>query len=181
MNINDVFVKPEEVDDQSYQMLLKSLLKNNQEGFDYLEFMASIYKLRELDMDETTAMKSAYTTASTFGVTKQLLEQSALKYIQNIKTEYQGFRSALERQVQSKIIEPKDQINAWEKELGDIDVQIEKLQKKKILIQQRTEEINKEIVEEQGKLAHKEVLFKKSFDVLINKIENDIQKINQAL
>lgn len=181
MNINDIFIKPDDVDEKSYQMLLKSLLKNNQDGFDYLEFMASIHKLRELDMDETTAMKSAYTTASTFGITKQLLEQSAMKYIQNIRSEYQGFRNALERQVQSKIIEPKDQIKSWEKELHDIDKQIEKLKQKKILIQQRTEEVNLAVADEQGKLAHKEILFKKSFDTLIEKIEIDIQKINQAL
>ena len=70
VDLKSLFPIDESQDEKSQQILLKAIKNANQEGFDYLEFLVSVAKLKDMQMDEATALKSAFSTASSFGVTK---------------------------------------------------------------------------------------------------------------
>ena len=63
-------------------ILFGAMEKNDQEGFDYLEFKQSLQNLAKMPMDEATRFKSAFAMAQTMGVTPDLLVKSAEFYIQ---------------------------------------------------------------------------------------------------
>ena len=58
------------LDDRSLEFLASALEKNNLPGFDYYEFKRAVVALRQMQLDEPTAHKSAFATAATGGVTK---------------------------------------------------------------------------------------------------------------
>jgi len=175
LRIND------DVDERSGKMLIKAIAQNNKDGFDFLEFLASVDKLKALPMDEQTAYKSAYTTASTFGITKEKLIQSANFYIGVLKKEYANFRHALENQVESKIKLPESQILDLQKNNEKIDVEIAKLQKKKELQAQKMKELATHVVDSRAKLEEGEKVFNHTFETIKSHIEEDIAKIETQL
>ena len=71
--ILEIFSGIDKLDKKSVAFLLKAIKENNLPGFDYLEFKQSLNGLKKMDMDETTAIKSAFTTGSTVGLTKSKL------------------------------------------------------------------------------------------------------------
>ena len=72
-DLKNIFGSTTGLDDKSMEYLTSALAKNNLPGFDYLEFKQSLGALASLNMDEATAYKSAFATASTVGLTKEKL------------------------------------------------------------------------------------------------------------
>ena len=61
-------------------VLMKALEDKNLEGFDYLEFKQSVAKMLEIGMDPDTAIKAAFGTGSTVGLTLEKLVKTAKYY-----------------------------------------------------------------------------------------------------
>ena len=76
-NLKNIFGNDHGLDEKSVDYLTSALAKNNLPGFDYLEFKQSLAALADLGMDEPTAIKSAFATASTVGLTKDKLVKTA--------------------------------------------------------------------------------------------------------
>lgn len=171
----------EELDERSSKMLVKAIAQNNQDGFDFLEFLASVDKLKAIPMDEATAYKSAFTTASTFGITKEKLVQSAHFYIGVLRKEYANFRQALENQVAKKIKQPESKILELQKDNERIDREIEKLKKRQKVQQEKIQSLAGQVVESRQKLEEGEKVFNHTFETLKTRIEEDIEKIESQL
>src|SRR5690349_1625916 len=86
-------------DQKSVDFLENALVKQTQAGFDYLKFKQSIDQLAGLKLDGPTALKSAFATASTMGVTKDSLIDSAKHYLKILGEEKKQFDQALTNQV----------------------------------------------------------------------------------
>ena len=77
MKISQLLGLQGSIDQKSVDFLENALIKQSQPGFDYLKFKQSISQLANLNLDTSTSLKSAFATASTMGVTKDSLLQSA--------------------------------------------------------------------------------------------------------
>ena len=179
--LKDLFNLPQDLDEKSVRILLKAIGDRNQEGFDFLEFLASVDKLKAMPMDESTAYKSAYATASTFGITKEQLSTSAQKYLAVLRAEYDQFKAALSRQITQRIDEPKQQVHNLNKRKKEIDKEIEKLTKEKSLIDGKVTKIQNAVEIEYEKLQSQEELFRNSYDAIKQAIEANMNDIENQL
>ena len=98
-----IFTELEGVDGRSAQFLAEALTKNNLPGFDYLEFKQALQALAALNMDETTAFQSSFATASTMGLTKGKLLETANFYLKILTQEQNKFEQALQVQTKKQI------------------------------------------------------------------------------
>ena len=64
------------VDNDILGKLFQALEDNNQSGFDYMEFRKALKTLSALPMDESIKYQSTFATASTIGVTLEMLLSS---------------------------------------------------------------------------------------------------------
>lgn len=179
--LKDLFDLPEDLDAKSVQILLKAIGDRNQEGFDFLEFLASVDKLKAMPMDEPTAYKSAYATASTFGITKDQLSSSAQKYLGVLRAEYDQFKAALSRQITQRIDQPKQEIHDLKKRKSQIDQELEKLKREQSLIDEKVTKIENAVETEYEKLQSQENLFRTSYDAIKQAIESNMNEIENQL
>ncbi|HQW72071.1 MAG TPA: hypothetical protein PKZ91_09640, partial [Saprospiraceae bacterium] len=68
--------------DQFYKVLFDALERNNQAGFDYLEFRKALQSLETIGLDEKTKFLSAFAGAQASGANVKLLTDSATIYLE---------------------------------------------------------------------------------------------------
>jgi chromosome segregation ATPase len=169
------------LDEKSVEFLSKALVKSNLPGFDYLEYKQSLSALATMEMDEQTAIKSAYTTASTVGLTKDKLLKSAEHYLTVLRHEKEQFDQALEKQMKTRVeskrneVETmKQQIQEYRKKIAELEAQIEK---KQSTIDHADENIQKA----KDKIIQTKDNFEHTFQSIQNQIQKDIEDIQQYL
>jgi len=117
---NDIKGTPEvPAENRFLNVLADAIEKNNQPGFDYLEFRQSLINLGKLNMDESTRFKSAYAAAQAMGVTPASLINSAKTYLNILEGEGKKFAIAEQNQ-RTKVVEER------KTELQQIQTEIQK-------------------------------------------------------
>jgi septal ring factor EnvC (AmiA/AmiB activator) len=91
------------VSEKFTDILLESMERNNQEGFDYIEYKRSLQTLEKMPMDEKTRYFSAFAAAQSMGISQQKLIDSAKFYLGILKTEEQQFQNATKGQREKQI------------------------------------------------------------------------------
>jgi hypothetical protein len=117
MKIAELLKLGNHADQKSVEFLENAMVKKTQTGFDYLKFKQSLEQLSHLQLDERTALKSAFVTASTMGVTKETLLQSARHYLTILGDEKKQFDQALTNQVQQRIDSKKEELNKLQQQI----------------------------------------------------------------
>ena len=90
-------------DNKFTEMLFKAIEENNLEGFDYLEFKQSLQSLKKVETDEVKRFQSAFAMASTMGLTKSKLFESAKHYASVLGAEEKKFADAFQKQRNAQI------------------------------------------------------------------------------
>lgn len=169
------------LDEKSVNFLTQALEKSNLPGFDFIEFKQSLSALSKMGMDETTSFKSAFATASTMGLTKAKLLETANHYKKVIVNEKSQFANALKNRMQQKVegkkqevVKLKDQITKHEEKINQLKEQITKYQ---ATIDNADAQINEEIT----KIEATKSGFEHTHQSILNQIEKDIQNIDQYL
>ncbi|MEM9920116.1 MAG: hypothetical protein AAF990_18615 [Bacteroidota bacterium] len=180
-NLKALFGKDHGLDERSISFLTNALEKNNLPGFDYIEFKQSLGALSQIQIDEITAMKSAFATAATMGLTKDKLLQTANHYRKIIIQEKAQFEVAMNNQIQQKV-------GAKQQEVEKLKAQITKHQEK---IQQLQQQINKyqatidgadaQIAEAKQKIESTREGFELTHQSILNQIDKDIENIQNNL
>lgn len=180
-DLKDVFGNFHGLDGKSVEFLTKALSKNNLPGFDYLEFVQSLRALSEMKIDEATAIKSAFATASTVGLTKEKLIQSANHYKAVLAKEKDQFDVALQNQLskrvkgkQSEVEKLKGQIEKWKAQVAKLEDQISKSQN-------TIDNADAIIQEEMQKIEKTKEAFEFTFQSIVNQIDKDVQNVNMNL
>jgi len=75
--------------------------------------------MEKLGLAESTAIQSAYATASTIGVTKAALINSAKHYLSVLMNEKSQFDSALNNQVKQRVASRKDEVLKLEQQIQE--------------------------------------------------------------
>lgn len=169
------------LDEKSLQFLARILVKNDQSGFDYLEFKQSLKALKAMNMDEVTAMKSAYTTATTMGLTKDKLLASALHYQKLLSIEREHFNEELKRQLDKKVGGQIEEADSLKQTLTEIEAQIADLQNKAIQAKKTLGELESSISQEKGKLEETKAAFESTLEGLVRLIDVDIKQIDKHI
>jgi septal ring factor EnvC (AmiA/AmiB activator) len=168
-------------DQKSVDFLENAMAKQSQPGFDYLKFKQSIDQLASLKLDGPTSLKSAFATASTMGVTKDSLLQSARHYLTILGDEKKQFDQALNNQVQQRIDSKKEELLKLQQQIEDHKRQISKLEKQILEFEDKISRSDEEVTEAKASIEQTKMKFENTYQQFVSAIERDITAIQQNL
>ncbi len=177
----NIFENTSELDKKSVSFLLKAINENNLPGFDYLEFKQSLNGLKKMHMDETTAIKSAFTTGSTVGLTKSKLISSAEHYRDVLMKEKGQFDSALQKQMAQRVHGKKEEKETLTKRIDTYKAKIKELETEIMKYQERLDKADSEIASAEQKIEDTRDKFETTVRGLLSQIERDIEKLKETL
>ena len=176
-----LFGKDHGLDQKSVEFLTNALEKSNLPGFDYIEYKQSLSALAQMNMDEATAVKSSFATASTVGLTKMKLLETAEHYKKVLKDEKAQFDVALQNQMQQRVASKQqevikliDQITKHEEKIAQLREQIAKFQA-------TIDGADAQIQEAKEKIDSTQTSFEHTHQSILNQIEKDIENIQKYL
>ncbi|MCO6487324.1 MAG: hypothetical protein J5I98_02845 [Phaeodactylibacter sp.] len=169
------------LDERSVSSLTKALEKNNLEGFDYIEFKQSLGRLRAMDMDKTTAYKSAFVTASTVGLTKEKLLSTAEHYKKVLFKEKQQFDEALQKQMEQRVESKRSEVEKMKKQVEEYKAKIKQLEEKIAKAQSTIDHADEHIQAARDKIESTKDAFEDALRNILEEIDQDIQNINNLL
>jgi chromosome segregation ATPase len=180
-DLKSIFGNVTGLDQKSVEFLTRAMTKKNLPGFDYLEFKQSLVALVAMDMDEKTAFKSAFATASTVGLTKEKLLKTAHHYQSVLDLEKKQFDEAHEKRLHQKVASKKTEVEKLKKQILEYQKKIEELQMKVAKATDVIENADEQIQTELTKINDTKENFDFTFQSLKNQIEKDIESINEYL
>ena len=162
------------VDKRSVKFLIDALNKNNLPGFDYLEFKQAVGAMKAMHMDEATAIQSAFTTASTVGLTKEKLLESANFYQKILSSEQGKFAQALQQQTKIQIAGKQNEINKKKEQIAQLQAEIQRHEAHIAKAQQ-------EIEQSKHKIFGAKENFEQTYAIVKEELTDDITKITTIL
>ena len=169
------------LDEKSVASLTSALNSANLPGFDYLEFKQSLGALSAMNMDEATAMKSAFATAATMGLTKNKLIETAQHYKSVLAGEKNKFQQALENRMIKKVEGKKQEVERFKKQIIEYKAKIKQLEEQVAKHQNTIDTADATIQSEMGKIDSIQSNFEQAHQSILNQIDKDILNINQYL
>ena len=169
------------LDKKSVSFLLKAIEENNIPGFDYLEFKLALNGLKAMDMDDTTAIKSAFTTGSTVGLTKSKLINSAEHYKKVLMQEKSQFDTALKNQMSQRVHGKKEQKEKLTTKIEAYRAKITELEAEILKYQDKLNNADSEINAAREKIEDTRDKFEKTFEDFMDQIDRDIMTLKDVL
>ena len=179
--MKDLFGNHHGLDTKSVQFLTNALEKNNLPGFDYIEFKQALSALTEMDMDMTTAIKSAFVTGSTVGLTKEKLVESALHYANIIAQEKVQFEKAVEKQIQQKVGGKLREVEKLKKQIIEYQEKIKQLQAQVAKFQKTVSSADEQVQAATERIKATQSGFEQTHRSILNQIELDIANFEKYL
>ena len=181
MKISQLLGLESNADQKSIDFLENAIVKQSQPGFDYLKFKQSVNQLGSLNLDTTTSLKSAFATASTMGVTKDALIQSARHYLTILGNEKKQFDQALNNQVQQRIASRKEELQKLQQQIEDHKKEISRLEKQIVEFQQKIVRSDEEVNDAKNSIDQTKGKFETTYQQFVSAIERDMTAIQQHL
>ncbi len=176
-----LFSNLEKLDQKSVDFLLAAIERQNKPGFDYLEFKMAVNKLRQMGMDDATAFKSAFVTASTVGVSKDKLLQTGKHYLQVLSNEKQQFDLALQKQIEKRVHQKKAQVEQLKAQIAEWEEQIKALQAKIDQARTTIEQADSHIQQELSKIETTRKNFESTHAAILEEVAHDLENIEKYL
>ena len=173
--------QPPGLDERSINSLTKALEKHNLPGFDYLEYKQSLRALGQMNLDDDTAFKSAFATASTMGLTKEHLLKSAAHYREVLKKEKQKFDAALNKQMQQRVESKRKEIDQLKAKIQAHTQKIKQLEKEIEEAQGVISKADEHIQDQLTKLENTKVNFETALESILKQISDDIETIERII
>jgi hypothetical protein len=180
LKIKDLFGAGKQLDDKTLDMLTNSIEQNNLPGFDYYEFKRSVAMLSEM-LEEPIAFKSAFQTATTMGVTKEKLLETAQYYRNLMDTEKANFAVALEKQKQLRITDRQKEIDRLKDQISRHESDITRLQTEVADYKAKIEHSETQLKGEVDRLGATQLAFDQTVQSVALTIDSDIEKIHKNL
>lgn len=184
--INPVITVDDSPDQAYLDHLYKYMEDQNIPGPDYFEYANTLHEMGQMasGIPEANLYQLAYVGLKAQGVTPTQLVQTAGKYIQLFEKHKAEFENYLSQEGSSEVtakgqeIQTLEQNNsAAESKINELTQQIVSLQQQMVLNSQRIAENNSFIQSEGQKLVTKKAKFGKAFQIVVDKVNGDIQKI----
>jgi DNA repair exonuclease SbcCD ATPase subunit len=169
------------LDEKSIGFLTKALEKNNLPGFDYIEYKQALGALLAMDMDEGTAFKSAFATASTMGLTKEKLLKTADHYKKILANEKEQFDAALQKQLKQRVQSKEEEVIKLKKQVEEYKAKIQKLEEQIAKSQNTIDHADEHIQAAKEKIVQTRDNFEYALQSIVNEINKDIDNIGTFL
>ncbi len=180
-DLKTLFGKDHGLDQKSVEFLTNALEKSNLPGFDYIEFKLSLGALAQLNMDEATAFKSSFATASTVGLTKMKLLETAEHYKKVLKDEKSQFDVALQNQMQQRVASKQQEVVKLKEQIAKHEEKIAQLKEQVAKFQTTIDGADAQIDAAKQKINSTQVSFNSTHQSILNQIEKDIENIQMHL
>lgn len=180
-DLKKIFGDHHGLDEKSIGFLVNALAKSNLPGFDYLEFKQSLAALHAMDMEENVAIKSAFATASTVGLTKEKLLKTAEHYKQILQTEKRQFDAALQKQIEQRIKGKASEVAKLKKQVEEYRAKIAQLEAQIAKSQETIDHADEHINGAKEKINATRNNFEHTLQSVVNEINKDIENINKYL
>lgn len=171
----------EGLDDKSLEFLANAIEKNNLPGFDYFEFKRAVTALSQMQMDEPTSFKSAFTTAATVGVTKDKLIESAGYYKNVIVKEKEQFDQALVNQNNTKVTTREEEIKKLRDQIERHKTEITRLQDEIAAYLNQIGQSETAVKLDSEKLTKTKTAFESTHQSVMLQIDRDIENMHKYL
>jgi hypothetical protein len=181
INLKDLFAPINDVNDKVLMKLLTAIKDGQQKDFDYLKFKQSYKALSQMGMDESTAAKSAFLTASTMGLTKDKLMLTVQHYKNILNREKEQFAIALKNQIANNIDAKSLEINRLLEKIEENKRKIKQLVAEQELIEVEIMKLKDGSEVSRIKIEDTRDQFKHTFDILYSEIEEDGQLYDRVL
>lgn len=180
-DLKKIFGDHHGLDDKSIGFLVSALTKSNLPGFDYLEFKQSLGALSAMDMEESVAIKSAFATAATVGLTKDKLLKTAEHYKTVLQSEKRQFDAALQKQIEERIKGKATEVAKLKKQVAEYRAKIEQLEAQIAKSQETIDHADEHINAAKEKIESTRDNFEHTLQSVVNEINKDIENINKYL
>lgn len=176
-SLASLFSDASEQDKRSANMIVTAIEKNALDGFDYIEYRASLDGLAKLDMDESTRYKSAFVTAATMGMTRSKLLKTAKFYRNIVVKEKDHFEKALDQQMTKGVAKLQSDIKKLHEAIRTKEEQIKKLQADIEKHKTKVGDIQTKIDSADEKIQSTQAGFERAYDTILQHIDSDISNI----
>jgi chromosome segregation ATPase len=176
-----IFEESEALDPRSMDSLFKALERENLPGFDYLEFKRALYALKALNLDEATAIRSAFATASTLGLTKDKLLKSAAYYKEVLDNEKKAFDEAMQKQIALKVETKRREVAMIQQKIVEYQATIEKLHAEIAKATEIIQHADEAIQSAQDNIEEVRLKFEKTHELMTRQILDDANDFQQYL
>ncbi|MCB0592590.1 MAG: hypothetical protein H6557_28265 [Lewinellaceae bacterium] len=180
-DLKALFSAQKGLDERSLNSLIKALEKNNLDGFDYIEFKQSLGRLRDLNIDESTAYKSAFATASTVGLTKDKLLKTAEHYKKVLFKEKQQFDEALQKQMEQRVESKRSEVEKMKKQVEEYRAKIKQMEDKIAKAQSTIDHADEDIQSAREKIESTKQGFEETLRSILDEIDQDVKNIDTLL
>jgi len=141
------------VSDRFVKVLMAAMEEVNLPGFDYLEY----------------------------NVTPTQLIDSAQHYLNTLEKEQQKFATALSGQRAQQVSSKQDQLKQLDASIAQQEAKIKELQAQIKKTRSRQEKLQQDIGQSNAKLAQTQADFETTYNVLINGVQQDVERMKQYL
>ncbi len=180
-DLTKIFGDVSGLDERSLKVLVKALEDSNLPGFDYLEFKQAVQRLiQEMGMDEHTAIKSAFATASTV-VSKEKLLKTARHYQSVLEKEKSKFDAALKKRLDERVLRREKEVEKLKAQVAQWKAQIAELQKKVTEAEEVLARAGEELQSELDKLEATKAKFEHTWRSILNQIAQDVTQLEALL
>lgn len=172
--LSELFGSNPELDQKFVNIFIGALEKNNKPGFDYIEFKQSISALAKMNMDDEMAIRSAFATASTVGLTKKKLLETAVFYAKVIENEKEQFDTALDKRISQKVGGKRKEVEKLKEQIIKYKEKIEQLEAQMEKYQHTIDTADEQIQAEEEKIRGTQHNFEQTHSLFIEQIKEDI-------
>lgn len=169
------------LDEKSLDFLIKALEKNNLPSFDYIEFKLSLGNLLSLNLDENTAYKSVFATATSMGLTKEKLLKTASHYQQILAREKELFDDALQKQMEQRVQSKVEEVEKLKKQVEEYNQKIQELYDRISKAQETINRADEDIRDAKVKIHTTKESFEYTHQSIMNQVSQDIVNIQNYL
>ena len=180
-NLSELFGSNPDLEQKFVSIFIKALEKNNQPGFDYIEFKQSLGAMAKMNIDETTAIRTAFATASTVGLTKKKLLDTAAYYGKVINQEKEHFDAALAKRINQKVGGKMKEVEKLKEQIIKYNDKIEQLKAQIEKHQHTIDTADEQIQAEKEKIMGTQNNFERAHETFIEQIKADIDNFNSYL
>ncbi len=181
IDLSELFGASKDLDVDIIRTLLKALKSEHSNEFDFISFKQSVQNLKEMNMDEETSFKSAYATASTMGMTKDKLLNSARKYQNALESERSSFANALKNQMEIKVNGKKEEAEQLKKRIESYKQKIEDMKREMAVYQEKIDTVDETMASAKQKISETKDRFEKAYSSINNNITADLSLIEKYL
>ena len=179
--MKNLFGENHGLDEKSIEFISKAIEKANLPGFDYLEFRMAVDNLKKMNLDEAIAFKSAFATASTMGLTKEKLLETAAHYKAVVQKEKEQFDAASAKQQDIKVGANLQQVAELQRVINDSEAKIRQLQSEIDTARGKVRELDFERDGAAAKIEEAKTKYLFTHQSINNQMEQDMANIQKYL